>query len=209
METNLNEIKKSTYRYWYKDGLAELVTGCIFVIIGLFSLAQGLTEPHTAGRLIASITNMLAIASGPWVARPILRKLKENVTYPRSGYVSYQKPSKSSRNLSWVLAGLVAMVITWVLIRTQQVTMAWIPLIEGLAVGGFIFYQAHLNGLLRYYLLAAFAFILGAGISIAQLGDIIGMGIFFGVMGLALLVSGGATLVLYLQNENHSESETE
>ncbi len=143
--------------------MAELVTGCIFVIIGLFSLAQGLTEPQTAGRLIASIANMLAIASGPWVARPILRKLKENVTYPRSGYVSYQKPSKSSRNLSWVLAGLVAVVITWVLIRTQQVTMAWIPLIEGLAVGGFIFYQAHLNGLLRYYLLATFAFILRRG----------------------------------------------
>ena len=103
----IERITKRPIQYWFEDGLGELLTGSLFSIMGLFFLIQGWTTNSIVGYL-AGILGMVAIGAGPWLSRFFLKKLKEKVIYPRTGYVKFTTLKRSRR----ILTGIVAIVVS-------------------------------------------------------------------------------------------------
>jgi len=199
IKNQIENISRRTREYWLEDGLGEIVGAAVFLLIGLFSLLEGMTEPGF-WRCVTGIAAMLAIGAGPWLARPVIKKLKNRLTYPRTGYVAYRMPSKQKRLLSMIIAAFVTLVVVALLMQRPEVSLAWIPLIEGIAVGGYLYYVGYKHNLLRFQVQAVIALSLGATLSFAGVGDLIGVGLFFLIMGMVVLAAGSMTLRKYLQS---------
>jgi hypothetical protein len=205
VELDMDRIKRRSLRYWFEDGFTELVVGCIFALIGLFSILEGLAAPGSTLRRITGIAALLLMVSGAWLGRPILRWLKRRLTYQRTGYVTYRKPdlSPGRRILSYGVAlvfALVAVLLVVLIINAfPEKTLVWIPLFEGIIIGGFLLYFGYISGYSRFFFLGAYAILLGGVLSVSGVDNLVGMGVFFLLTGLALIISGGIVLIIYLR----------
>jgi hypothetical protein len=65
-----------------------------------------------------------------------------------------------------IVALIVSGAVVWILMLLPG-SLDWIPLIEGAAVGIFLFYQGQSFNLSRFYLLATLAAAVGVGLSVA------------------------------------------
>jgi hypothetical protein len=199
----LQEVERKTYRYWYTDGLAEIASGIIFALLGVFFLVQSL-DPHGLMALLSAVILPVVLIAGMLLMRRMISVGKERLTYPRTGYVAYRRQRKSRR---WA-AGVMAMFTSLLLVVFQQRvawSMSWLLLLEGLAIGAGLAYPAYRFGLARFYALALLAILVAAGAALKVTDIELGNAFFFGAMGVGLLSSGGVTLVTYLQSTRPPE----
>ena len=84
-------------------------------------------------------------------------------------------------------------------------SLTWIPAIIGLIVGAAWLFVAYKVDITRFYLMALLSVFLGAGISLAGFGDILGLALFYAVMAFVLIISGGTTLYKYLRSTQPPE----
>jgi len=59
-------------------------------------------------------------------------------------------------------------------------------------------YLPIVSGILRFYLLAAISALLGSGLTLSGVGDMLGLSYFYGLMGLTMLIFGLLVLRDYL-----------
>lgn len=203
---DFEKVTQRTKSYWFEDGLSELVVGGLFLLIGLSTLIEGMAGAGTPLRRVSGVVALITIAAGPWLARPIFRKLKERLTYPRTGYISFRKAkiTPKRRLVSFILTAVIVGMVVGIINLAPEKTLAWLPLFEGVIIGGFLLYLGNRFDLVRFYTMGVLSILLGAGLSIAGIGDLIGMGIFFILIGFALLISSGLMLRIYL---NHASLE--
>lgn len=193
----VERIQRRTYRYWYEDGLADLGAGWVFALLGIVFLLQALAP---AGLLagISAIMLPLVIICGGLMARWAIAGLKARITYPRTGYVSYRQPTGRRRRLTALMAmGMAMLVASFVAIG--PVGRAWIPLLTGLVIGAGLLYAANRFGLGRYFVLAAASAGAGAAGSFLTRDEAAGDAVYFGAMGVCLILSGGLALWGYLR----------
>jgi hypothetical protein len=190
-------------QYWYDDGLTEIAAGCILVATGLLFLAeaQGLILPGAS-----SIGLMVVVAGGMFVARRAVGYAKARITYPRTGFVQYQRRPRRSRALAGGVAAFMGALVA-ALFATAPASLAWIPAVDGVLIGGFMLYLGHSLGLKRFYALAALSAAIGGAVSLSGAADILGSGIYFVATGLCVLASGGITLAAYLQRPSTPEAQ--
>jgi hypothetical protein len=200
----IERITKRPIQYWFEDGLGELMTGSLFSIMGLFFLIQGWTPNSTIAYLVG-ILGMVAIGAGPWLSRYFLKKLKEKVIYPRTGYVKFPALKRTRRILTGVIALIVSSGLVFLASQYEDV-LNWLPMIEGVAVGAMLYYQAMQVGLIRLYVEALSSILLGFGFSILGQGDLLGSGLYFLSFGVILIMGGGFTLIRYLRRSSQSDS---
>ncbi len=198
------DIQRSR-QYWYDDGLTEIATGCILLAVGFLFLAEALGAIPSG----ASSLGLIAVVfGGALAARRIVHRLKARITYPRTGYVRYRQPG--GRRRSRILPGIVAAgmaALVAVLFLLAPLSLAWIPALDGFLIGAYLLYMAQNIGLGRFYLLACFSALAGSVVSLAGLGDILGSGVYFSAMGLAVVTSGAVTLLRYLRSTRPPEGE--
>jgi hypothetical protein len=197
-DKDLDKLTKRPIQYWFEDGLGELVVASLFLLLGLLFTIEGLATNPTVIR-IAAIVAMITMLGGAWIGRPLLRKMKERWTYPRTGYVAFRKPKRSRRGLNLVIILLICGLVVWLVTQVPESKLALTPLIEGIAVGGFYIYQGYLSNINRFYILGTLALILGTALALAGLGNLVGAGIFFIAFSVAMLISGGLALRAYLR----------
>ena len=199
-DKTVEQAEQRALQYWLIDGIAELVMGGFFVLLGLYFGAQAvLPEDSTMGSML-SPAMLLVFVVGGLTARTLIRRLKERLTYPRTGYVAYRQPSKKRRWLTLGVAFGMAMLVSS-LFASSPASLAWIPAVSGLLIGAYWVYQGHRMGVLRFYALAAISAIVGTAITLAGVGETLGTPVFYIVLGLALIVTGGLTLLSYLRRE--------
>jgi hypothetical protein len=75
---------------------------------------------------------------------------------------------------------------------------ALLPAVNGLLLALVVFLVASKIGLVRLYILAAAAAVIGCAVTAAGMGDIKGVSITYGVFGAAVIVSGLSALIVYL-----------
>lgn len=199
MNPDIKELQKRTKRYWYTDGLHEIAFGFICLVLSLYFLAQVLLPQ---GSLLANLLTagfVLLLLGSAFLTRWIVTTLKERLTYPRTGYVSYAKPAARYNWLSAIL-GLLFAILLVTFFATHPASLAWMSAASGLVFAAVWAALGYRLGLSRFYLLAGAALIFGAIPTFTGMQEILGLATFYGLIGLAMFVSGGLTLKSYLEN---------
>lgn len=202
MQTNISDVKQRVTRYWYTDGIAELIGGGMFILMGIyFALQEFLGQNSMLGGILQA-SLILVLIGGMTASRWLVNTLKTRFTYPRTGYVEYQVDEfniKHRRIWVIVLAFLISL-LTMVFIRVFE-TIDSIVAVTGVAVGLILMIlRAKSAGLARFYVLGAISIALGLGLSVSGLPNGYSLGSFYGLMGVSFLLSGGLTLRSYLED---------
>jgi hypothetical protein len=205
-KTHLNEndefkkISQRSMSYWFEDGLSEIIVGILFLLLGLSFFIEGMADPGTLIRRASGITGLVLMVFGVWTARPIIRKLKERVTYPRTGYVSYRrtKPTRKGSAVSYILTLVIILIVVGIITSAPDKTLDWLPMFEGVIIGGFLLFIGYRTQIYRFFALGSLSIILGTILSVSGVGNLVGMGILFMVLGAAVILSGGYRLRTYL-----------
>ncbi len=205
---DLEQVRKRVYRYWYEDGLAEIATGCLFILVGLVLGAQGLAPSGSSLGAIASLAFPVAVVGGVLAVRRLVNIAKERITYPRTGYVQYGRPGPRRRLLSAVLGGSMGIVVAAVL-ASGPASLVWLPLLQGLIIGAFWLYMGTRLDLIRFYVLAALSALIGIAIALSGVADLWGSAAYFGGMGVVMVVGGGLALRSYLRQTQPTGEEGE
>ena len=201
MQSNLSDIEQRVKRYWYTDGIGELIGGGMFALLGVyFALQEFLGENLlVSGILQASL--VLIMIGGMFISRRLISALKTRLTYPRTGYVEYQVNERSVRSRQ-ILAGVLGLVIAalaMIFVRLFQFFDS-IVAITGLIVAVIlVVLRVKSAGLTRFYVLGAVSLVLGFALSISGLPKGYSLGLFYGLMGICFMLSGGITLQRYLK----------
>ena len=203
----INQLTKRPIQYWFSDGIGELVTGVVFLISGgFFVLQQALTSPALI--ILSSIAGVLIIGGGTFLGRAVIGNLKERVVYPRTGYVAYGKQlGKRKRSFALGIAVLVVLII--LILGNTTSTLNWLPIIIGTVCGALMLYQSVQSGLLRLYLEAAAAPLVGVIMAISGMPASTSSGFFFLIYGGVLALGGGGALWQYRQHAPAAEAPHE
>ena len=200
MQSNLSDVEQRVRRYWFTDGLGELIGGGMFILLGIyFGLQEYLGQNSMLGGIL-QVSLVLVLVGGMYISRRLINALKVRFTYPRTGYVEYQVDEHNMRSRRiWVaLLAFVISALTMVFVNLFQFFDA-IVAVTGVAVGLILItLRAKASGLRRFYVLGAVSIVLGLALSISRLPDGYSLGFFYGLMGLSFLLSGGLTLQRYL-----------
>lgn len=218
MDDNLDQIIQRTQRYWYQDGLPEIATGLLLLVGGfLVSLAAA---PHgepdsMLALIVALLILVLATVATSAVGLGVqgtLEALKNRVTYPRTGYVSYRKPQPRIRTplarigyflaliiLSGVLGAVMGYVASLIMAAGVSAWLFSMSMVTGVWFAVLLSLMGHRYSLPRFYVLALVSLILGV---LTALGDMtfVGSVVYFAVMGGVLVTSGAIVLALYLRH---------
>jgi hypothetical protein len=203
MSEPYEEIEQKTRRYWYVDGLAEIFIGLLLVVTGLLVVAPEQLPSGSWLRLIAVAAMVVIIGGGSWLGGRLVKSVKARVTYPRTGYVNYRRPSRQRRLRNFLILLPIAALWTAVILIFGKGLIAWIPLIDGLVLGAILWYAG--KGLLRFNLMAGLSLLVGGILAYSQIGGLSGQALFDLIMGLCLAVSGTITLIQYLSQTSTPE----
>jgi hypothetical protein len=210
MQSHFSEVEHRVRRYWYTDGIGELIGGGMFILLGIYFALQEFLGQNSmiSGLIQASL--ILVMIGGMAISRWLITTLKTRLTYPRTGYVEYKvnESQMRSRRIWAMLLALAISVLTMIFVRLFQ-TFDSIVAVTGAAVGLILMIlRAKSFGLSRFYVLGAISVILGLALSISRLPNGYSLGLFYGLMGVTFMLSGGLTLRRYLK-ENPLPADVE
>jgi hypothetical protein len=197
----VKQVQKRVKRYWYEDGIAELISGGMFTLLGLYF---GILTYFGEGSLVSVILQsslLLLMIAGAFVVRWLVNTLKERLTYPRTGYVEYRTNDGDARWRRWVIVGVGMIVASVSILLVRRLHgMDSMALVTGLLVGViFITLRGRSAGLRRFYVLGGLAIALGLALAFVQLPQTLSLALFYGLLGFAILLSGGLVLRRYLR----------
>ena len=201
MTHEIKEIMQRPYRYFYEDGIAEIAVGGLFLALGLSLQAVEAAQSISALVIVVAIGLPLLAICGGILLKKVVGGLKEHVTYPRTGYVSYK--SKEPSRGRWLISG-AALVFTVVLMfipeRFSQISIA-----EGGMLFIILSYMGYRIGMKRFYLIGAIAALIGLAAAFLTTGDIPGSTATFGGTGIVMIISGVIVLSLYLRKNRRPD----
>lgn len=198
----MDETIKRVKRYWYDDGVTEFGAGVIFLAIGLLFAFEARQPEGTALAAVSAFgLPILVIGGGLLVGRGV-KAVKERLTYPRTGYVAYRKQGARRRGLAMGLAvGIAVGVVVGLAYAHDSLggsSYRWIPVFDGIVIGAFLLYMAHSFEISRFYVLTALSFAVGGWAGWYSADETVGSSLYFGLMGVALVLSGAWALRRYL-----------
>jgi hypothetical protein len=207
MNDDLKEPKLRATQYFYEDGSSELAFGGLCLLLAIYFYAQAIYTGSWFAALLSGI-GILVLIGGGYLANRLVRTLKERLTYPRTGYVSYRPGRKMQRGVriaiifaaSALVAGLLALFFAGSPDRLDLM-----PVMAGLVFGAAIAWIGHRAALQRFYLLGLLSLLIGAGVSVSGLSANLDLTIFYGALSLVLFTSGGITLWRYIRHNPASK----
>lgn len=210
MEDKFQNVEQRVKRYWYSDGIAELSSGGMFILLGLYFGLQGYFGENSAVSVILQMSLVLLMIGGVFGVRWLVGVLKTRLTYPRTGYVEYRTNEDDAKRRRYVVIAMAMMVAIASIVLIDYIRgFDAMVLVTGLLVGiVFITLRGKSSGVTRFYVLGVFSILLGLGISAVGLPQAYGLGLFYGLLGVAILISGGLVLRHYL-SENPMPSDME
>lgn len=199
MKDNFDQMEQRTRRYWYQDGLSEIIVGLLFLLLGGFFWLQACLPANSPAAILLSSGLVLVLVAGFFASRQAIRALKTRLVYPRSGYVAYRKPKRRRFWLNGLLAIIMAILVS-ALFTYAKVTLTWIPAWTGIILGAIWLVTASRIGLLRFYILAGLSALIGSILTLSGIDEYPGLALFYALNGLAMLVSGSLIFWQYLHN---------
>lgn len=201
MQNNFSDVEQRVKRYWYTDGIGDLMGGGLFLLLGLyFSIQQYFGDRSLVGVILQS-SFVIILIGGVMIGRRLINLLKARLTYPRTGYVEYYTAEK---NITWrrIFAPVVAMTVAiFSVVITRKIdAIDSMVAVTGILVAVILLVKPGWSSKVpRFYLLSVASLILGIALSVSGLPSGYNLGAFYGLMGTAFAISGGLTLQRYLQ----------
>ena len=198
LHADLHDLADRPRRYWNVDGIPELMMGLVWIVWG-GALILGERIPRgSAFSLYWLMVPAILVLSG-FASNWAVRKLKERLTYPRTGYIEYHEPGRHVRVLTALVAIVSAGVLAALLVtaRTAGAGRTAAPAL------GVIFSLAFLVASIRqkaphFLALAGVALALGLAFAALNLGWA-AMSWMFLWLGLAAAALGGWKLRRYVR----------
>jgi len=197
---DIEKIEKRTVQSFYEDGLGEIALGPILLLLGGVFFATTVVPERSTIYQVLGVLSMLVVLSAALLTGRVVRFLKRRITYPRTGYVAFKKRERSPkrRAAAMIVAGIIGASVAALYGFSPSVNTLF-PAVNGLLFAVAVFFFAHKVGLTRFYVLAAASAVIGIAIAAAGIGDIKGIGFFYLLYGVAIIISGVTTLVVYLR----------
>ncbi len=194
------EAERRTKRYFYDDGLTEIVLGVILVLFGGHFIGTAIFRERSPIRGFLDVSSVLIICCAGFLVGRIIRFLKFRITYPRTGYVSYKKKelSPQRRRAAMAISAFIAAATATLLARSPSFR-TWMPALNGILLGVGVYLIARRTEVARFYFLAAASVVIGFGMALAGFDDFKGLGLYYALFGAAMIVSGAVTFIVYLR----------
>jgi hypothetical protein len=194
MTENIEQIQKQTFRYYYEDGLVELAVGILFAIIGLNTWLISILPSGSPLSITAWILLPILTIGGIYGVQRLVKTYKEQLVYPRTGFIDYKTKPNPYRWL--VIGGALAMVVVvWLLpfewLNRESVAGGTIMFLVLISIGA----QVDLH---RLILIGVLSLVLGVVLAFLPGSEHAGFALTFVFTGLALITSGGFALRKYL-----------
>ena len=188
-------------RYWYVDGLAEIAGGCVILLLGLIYTAAAIITDKAVHVILLSIVQPVLILSSAWVTRVAVRRLKEKITYPRTGYVEYSRNGRSVLLSRFALAFFIGFAFSAIAgLIGKRIPERFEPLIISFLLSLAVLYLGARIGLRRFYLVAGATLASGAVTLLFNLAGEWPFALVFSAEGLFWIISGVVVLMNYLRS---------
>ncbi len=192
MQAQMKDVEKRVKGYWFNDGVAELIGGAVFVMLGIYFAATEMLGSSSLWGGILQVGFILILLGLLWGGRRLIAKIKNEFVYPRTGFVKYrvdQQQVNQRRIGAAVVAAVVAVII--VVLLPLEGPINWVAGLTGLLVGGvLIFGQARNAGIERFLYLGFLSLLLGVLASMVSWANGFALGLYYAGMGSAFMVSG-------------------
>jgi MFS family permease len=215
MSEQIDGIIRRTRGYWYSDGFIELFIGGLFALIGGLLFVQSRVLSGSALMIVFAVGVPLLIIGGSLLSKQVVRSLKERITYPRTGYIAYEKKRNTGQR-RWVIPAFalliaLAYIVADLLTSDTQVDLSrfGVAFMVGLIGGASFAYVGYTVGVARFYVLGALAAVLGIAVTVAGLGDVLGTAVVITGLGVAQVISGALTLAIYLSRNRETTEEAD
>jgi hypothetical protein len=197
----ISRVEERVYRHWYEDGLGELTGGGLFLLFAFYFGGHAwLEKGDSTGRLFLNGGLIVLLVGGVLATRWLLGVMKAHFTYPRTGYVELNSPERVSLNRAvTALVGIIGTVLVFLLAEMVG-SYSWAPAAVGLLFGiVYLLIAIKAGGLRRFYFLSAFSVLLGFGLWFSQYLVTFNLALFYSILGLLSMISGGVTLARFLK----------
>lgn len=195
---------REAQRYFYDDGLVEIGVGFIFLLIGLVLVGWLVFDVNPVLRVISIVTLPLVTTLGALLMKRAVTAIKERVTYPRTGYVSYRQ-GEPARGRWLVIAAVLILVVAMYFLPDLLDKM---PVAVGAILAAVLAFLGYRVGLGRFYISAIATLLTGLGAAVYVADELLGAALAFVVAGLVLMVGGGLAFLSYLRDHPLREEET-
>lgn len=194
----LNDTMQRPSRYWNIDGLPEVGIGVVWVLTSALCLLPVYIPERW--RAFPAVAMMIVIPLATMMLGRMVKSLKRRTTAPRTGYVEPRKPSGRTR----LLAGAVGLAIAagmafLVTARGASNFELYMTPLLGLITGGAFFVMGIKQGEPRLCGVGVFSGVLGILVALPGWSVELTLGSYFGILGLALLISGSRRLRSFLR----------
>jgi hypothetical protein len=209
----LQQAQKRAFQYWYVDGTFEFSFGGICLLLAAYFYVQFLLS--AAGRsnfLVEMLLFLLVFLGGGLLVNRLVMSLKEHLTFPRTGYISFPRKTGAKRWGRIVLIAAISALVSSlmvIMLVNRPAGFDWVVMASGLIFGLVVMYLGFRTGLVRFFIHAAISIGVGVVFGFANLPENIGLMVFYGLLGLGLLLVGGFSLWMYLRQNPASKQETE
>lgn len=198
----LRNAEKRAVRYWYADGTFEFSFGGMCLLLAAYFYAEHLLSATWTGPMMIAVF-LLVMLGGGFLINRLVTLFKERVTFPRTGYVAFRRPTgatywKRLLLLAALSAGMAALLV-WLLMR-QPAGFDWTAAATGLLFGAVVAYLGIAFGLPRFFAYAALSLALGLVVGWRNWPQNFGLTVFYGLLGGSLLLLGGLSLWKYLHD---------
>ena len=207
----VDQLIRRTRRSWYIDGFPDLSLSILLWYVGGLNLAMSfgllaITEffpPSQLGfgllLLLLSTSAILLLAAMVRLLARVVWELKARLTCPRIGYaLPFRHPLVWQH---WLLRLLSFELCIALLILTKfwsPTSLQWFPALFGLFIASMHLEIGYSRSLHRFYLLAAFSFLLVAIMLLVEMETVLEFEFYSSLMGIAEMFSGSTTLWIFL-----------
>ena len=201
---DLDEIARRPQKYWTADGLPELVMGVLWMLWGTAWLAGDAIPREWANLYWMFVPAVLAFSG--FVAVRVIKSLKARVTFPRTGYVEWKEPTRTTQLATGVVAMVVAALLAAVVLRGDAGQGRYTPVVLGVILS-----LAFLVASVRQrapHLLALAGVALALGVAVATVADgwAAANWLFVGI-GAATAMAGGLRLASFVSRHPRASGE--
>ncbi len=197
----LQNAQKRAFQYWYVDGTFEFSFGGICLVLAAYFYVQHLLAEFWFSNLLI-IFFLLVMIGGSFLINRLVMALKERITFPRTGYISFPRKTGSKRWGRALLLGVVSGLVSAgmvILLANRPAGFDWTVIASGVLFGLVVTYLGFRTGVLRFFIHAAASVGIGTALGFANLPGNLGLTAFYSLLGLSMLAVGGISLWQYLR----------